>query len=65
MQLDCNAAKLSGMRAFAAPTRCPHCCDWMVAPLVSEFVQGGEIHHHWECDTCGEASTTLIPLDQL
>ena len=65
MQLHCNAAKLSGMRAFAAPARCPHCGDYMVAPLVSEFVEGGEIRHHWECDACGEISTTLIPLDQL
>jgi hypothetical protein len=62
MQLHCNAAKLSGMRAFAAPARCPHCGDCMVAPLVSEFVVGGEIRHHWECDACGEISTTLIPL---
>jgi hypothetical protein len=37
----------------------------MVAPTVSEFVEGGEIRHHWECDACGAASTTLIPLDDL
>jgi hypothetical protein len=37
----------------------------MVAPLVSEFVEGGEIRHHWECDSCGEPTITLIPLDQL
>jgi transcriptional regulator NrdR family protein len=42
--------------------RCPHCDDWMVAPLVSEFVEGGEIRHHWECDACGEPSSTAIPL---
>lgn len=65
MQLQFDTAKLSGARAFAAPVRCPHCGDWMVAPLVSEFVEGGEIRHHWECDACGELSTTLIPLDQL
>jgi hypothetical protein len=65
MQVHCNAAKLSGMRAFAAPARCPHCDDCMVAPLVSEFVEGGEIRHHWECDACGEVSTTLIPIDQI
>ena len=44
------------------PVRCPHCGDWMVAPVVSEFVEGGEIRHHWECDACGESSTTAIPL---
>jgi len=34
----------------------------MVAPIVSEFVERGEIRHHWECDACGELSTTAIPL---
>jgi hypothetical protein len=24
-------------------------------------VEGGEIRHHWECDACGEVSTTCIP----
>jgi hypothetical protein len=65
MQLHCDTAKLTGMRAFAAPLRCPHCGDTMVAPMVSEFVEGGEIRHHWECDACGLPTTTLIPLDQL
>ena len=63
--LHCNAATLSGTRAFASPARCPNCGDCMVAPLVSEFVEGGEIRHHWECDSCGEPTTTLIPLNQL
>jgi hypothetical protein len=48
-------------RAFTAPTRCPHCDDPMVAPVSSEFVEGGEIRHHWECDSCGELSSTAIP----
>jgi hypothetical protein len=60
--LHCDATKLSAMRTFAAPVRCPHCGDWMVAPLVSEFVVGGEIRHHWECEACGEPSHTTIPL---
>jgi hypothetical protein len=34
----------------------------MVAPIHSEFVEGGEIRHHWECDACGGISTTFIPL---
>jgi transcription elongation factor Elf1 len=62
MQLHIDRARLSSFRAFATPTRCPHCGDWMVAPVVSEFVEGGEIRHHWECDTCGQASSTSIPL---
>jgi hypothetical protein len=53
---------LSTVRSFATPTRCPHCGDLMVAPVSSEFVEGGEIRHHWECDACGEFSSTSIPL---
>jgi hypothetical protein len=65
MQIHCDAAKLSSIRAFAAPVRCPQCGDHMVAPLMSEFMEGGGIRHHWACETCGEPSTTLIPLKQL
>jgi uncharacterized protein with PIN domain len=54
MQLDTQTAKLAGIRAFAAPLRCPHCNDWMVAPTCSEFVEGSEIRHHWDCEACGE-----------
>ena len=62
MQLHCHSANLSAMRAFATPARCPHCGDWLVAPVSSEFVEGGEIRHHWECEACGETSCTTIPL---
>ena len=62
MQLNANTAKLSAIRAFAPPVRCPYCGDWMVAPVASEFVEGDEIRHHWECDACGESSSTSIPL---
>ena len=61
MQLHSQPAKLSGIRALAAPLRCPNCGDWMVAPVSSEFVEGGEIRHHWECDSCGEYSSSSIP----
>jgi hypothetical protein len=60
--LHCNAAKLFSARPISAPARCPHCGDSMVAPLVSEFVEEGEIRHHWACETCGTPSTTSIPL---
>ena len=63
MQLYCQQPRISAIRAFAAPTRCPNCGDWMVAPLSSEFVEGDEIRHHWECDSCGDARSTFIPLD--
>jgi transcription elongation factor Elf1 len=62
MQLQTYLAKRAAIRAFSTPVRCPRCGDWMVAPVVSEFVEGGEIRHHWECETCGESTTTAIPL---
>jgi hypothetical protein len=62
MQLHEYREKLSAIRALANPTRCPHCDDLMVAPFMSEFVEGGEIRHHWECDACGEPSSTSVQL---
>ncbi len=62
MQLHIDTAKLAGIRSFAAPARCPYCNDWMVAPVSSEFVEGGEIRHHWQCETCGQSSSTVIDL---
>jgi hypothetical protein len=62
MQLYEFRAKVSAIRSFAAPAQCPHCGDVMVAPVSSEFVEGGEIRHHWECEACGEFSSTSIPL---
>ena len=62
MQLHEFRAKLSAIRNFAAPAQCPHCGDVMVAPVSSEFVEGGEIRHHWECEACGGLSSTSIPL---
>ena len=63
MQFAFETARLAAIRAFAAPARCPHCDDWMVAPVSSEFVEGGEIRHVWECESCGETSCTTIQLD--
>ena len=60
MQLHCDTPKLAGIRSFAASMRCPHCGDPMIAPEMSEFVVGGEIRHHWQCDNCGRSSSTTF-----
>ena len=57
-----DTARLSAFRNFSAPAHCPHCGDQMVAPVMSEFVEGGEIRHYWECEACGLPSCTSIPL---
>ncbi|MEI8276826.1 MAG: hypothetical protein WCG00_12595 [Hyphomicrobiales bacterium] len=62
MQLHCTPATLSSLRAFAAPLQCPTCGEVMIAPFMSEFVEGGEIRHHWVCDGCGGTATTSIGL---
>jgi len=62
MHLHDYRAKSTTLGAFATPIRCPICGDPMVAPIASEFIESGEIRHHWECDACGEPSSTSIPL---
>jgi predicted RNA-binding Zn-ribbon protein involved in translation (DUF1610 family) len=53
------------VRAFAALACCPYCGDGMIAPVSSEFVLGREIRHHWDCDSCGESSSTTLDLDEI
>ncbi len=60
--LYCDAPKSPAPYPTLAPARCPHCGDWMVAPIVSEFVDDGEIRHHWECDSCGEQAIGVVRL---
>lgn len=60
MQLQSDTPKLAGIHSFAAPMRCPHCGDPMIAPEMSEFVEGGEIRHHWLCDNCQRSSSTTF-----
>lgn len=62
MQLHCYPATLSSIRAFGAPLRCAECGDRLIAPMASEFVEGGEIRHHWECESCGATAATSIAL---
>jgi hypothetical protein len=62
MQLHCNPTRPSAFGAFSSPTRCANCDEWLVAPLLTEFVEGGEIRHHWVCDGCGETSCTVVSL---
>ena len=62
MQLQCNPAKLPAMRNVGLSTRCSRCQEWVIAPLLTEFVEGSEIRHHWVCDGCGETTRTVIQL---
>jgi len=62
MQPNIETARHSVFRAFFVQVQCPLCADVMVAPFMSEFVEGGEIRHHWACDACGQYSSTSIPL---
>jgi hypothetical protein len=60
MQLHCYSATLSSIRDFGAPLVCAACGDRLIAPMASAFVEGGEIRHYWECDSCGVTSTSSI-----
>jgi hypothetical protein len=65
MQLQFDSVRLSAIRTVEGPTLCPLCDDWMVAPIASEFVEGGEIRHMWECDACQESTEAYINLVDL
>ena len=56
--------QVAAILAVSVPVRCPNCRDWMVAPVSSEYVEGVEIRHHWECDFCGVASSISIPITE-
>jgi uncharacterized protein with PIN domain len=62
MQPHRNPVGVSAFCAFTELVRCPHCGDQMVAPVSTEFIEGVEIRHYWECESCGEASSVSIPL---
>jgi uncharacterized protein with PIN domain len=61
MRLTTERSESSGFsREFAPRRHCPHCGDRLIAPEVSEFIEGGMIQHYWVCDGCGEQSHTLL-----
>lgn len=64
MQLHCYPATLSSIRVFGTPCVCASCGDQLIAPTASAFVEGGEIRHYWECDSCGATTCSSIALDQ-
>lgn len=40
--------------------RCPGCSEHVIAPELSEFVDGGEIRHHWLCESCARVFSTAV-----
>ena len=57
--LHCDTANIDTLRSFSTLARCPRCNDLLIAPLVSEFVKGGEIRHHWSSPATNRAGITL------
>lgn len=49
----------AALRRFALP-RCPHCNDFLFAPLASEFVSISHVRHQWACEACGHAFATSV-----
>ena len=60
MQLDNNQRGFSTVALRWSPARCPLCHERVVAPKMSEFVDSGQIRHHWACDGCGSVFSTAI-----
>jgi hypothetical protein len=47
---------------FSSLPRCPTCGEPVIAAQTSEFVDSGEIRHHWTCDACGQDFRTTVVL---
>ena len=61
MRLSTERSESSAFtRYLASRQRCPHCGDRMIAPEVTEFIEGGIIQHYWVCDACGEESRSFF-----
>ncbi len=60
MQLDNNRREFSPTALRWSSARCPLCHERVVAPEMSEFVDSGQIRHHWACDGCGSVFSTAI-----
>ena len=45
----------------AAGGRCPACGAWApIAPVASDYLVGGLVHHHWQCEPCGHEWITAV-----
>ena len=62
MRLQTHHTPVSQFTAGCVLPRCPYCGDRMVAPITSEFVNGTEIRHHWQCEACGRTSHMSLEL---
>ena len=60
MRLDHNRHEFPNVALRWFSARCPLCHERVVAPEMSEFVDGGQIRHHWACDGCGSVFSTAI-----
>jgi hypothetical protein len=70
MARSINIVHPQGIRRLArvgyfSPMLCPSCDNWMVGPIASEFIKGGEIRYVWECDVCQESTEAYIDLVNL
>jgi uncharacterized protein with PIN domain len=60
MQLDNKRREFSTVALRWSSARCPLCHERVVAPEMSEFVDSGQIRHHWACDSCGSVFSTAV-----
>ena len=60
MRLDNNLHEIFTVAFRLSSARCPLCHERVVAPEMSEFVDSGQIRHHWACDGCGSVFSTTV-----
>jgi hypothetical protein len=62
MRLQTGTPRSSAFTSFLSLPVCSNCQEKLLAPILSEFIDGGEIRHHWTCDVCGSVTQTSIDL---
>ncbi len=60
MRLHTDTPRNSAFKRYLASPACPYCKEMLLAPMLSELVDGVEIRHHWSCESCGGVSVTSL-----
>ncbi len=62
MRLHSDTLRNSAFLRYLPLPACPYCREKLLAPILSQLIDGEKIRHHWSCESCGGVSQTSVPL---